>query len=125
MEVEVVNQVVRILEVDTDDGIDVIEVPGPSEIIEVGVQGPPGAQGPAGPQGPTGPPGTSGTTFTHVHDQATPTAMWTITHNLNGFPNVTAVDSAGTVVEGDVTWTSPNQLTVAFSSAFSGKAYLS
>ena len=73
-----------------------------------------------GPQGAAG-----GSAFAYTHDQLTPSALWTITHNLAGFPNVTVVDSAGTQVEGDVDYTDSNVLTIAFSAAFGGKAYLS
>jgi hypothetical protein len=40
-------------------------------------------------------------------------------------PNVTTVDSAGTAIEGTVTYNSLNALTVTFGIATSGKAYLS
>lgn len=60
----------------------------------------------------------------YIHTQSTPAATWTITHNLNKFPSVTVVDSANTEVIGDVQYTNNTTLTVAFSSAFSGKAYL-
>ncbi len=57
--------------------------------------------------------------------QSTPQAQWQITHNLGGYPNVTVVDSAGSVVVGDVTYTSITDLTVDFSAGFAGEAYLS
>lgn len=60
----------------------------------------------------------------YIHDQSIPATNWTITHNLNKFPSVTIVDSANTEVVGDVQYTNNNTLTVTFSSAFSGKAYL-
>jgi hypothetical protein len=50
---------------------------------------------------------------------------WTITHDLNFYPNVTVVDSAGTIVEGEITYTNRNSLSLTFQSAFSGNAYLS
>jgi hypothetical protein len=49
---------------------------------------------------------------------------WVITHTLGGKPSVTIVDSADTHVFGDVTYNSTTQITVNFSAAFSGKAYL-
>lgn len=61
----------------------------------------------------------------YVHNQATPAATWVIVHNLNAFPNVTVEDSAGTTVEGEVVFDNANQLTLTFSGAFSGVAYLS
>lgn len=70
-----------------------------------------------------GPKGDSGGSYTHV--QNTSSNVWTIGHNLGYYPSVSALDSAGTQVEGDVTWTSVNLLTITFSSAFGGVAYLS
>ena len=61
----------------------------------------------------------------YVHNQTTPATVWTINHNLGWYPNVFARDSAGTNVEGDVTQVSTNTMTIAFSGAFSGVAYLS
>jgi hypothetical protein len=76
-----------------------------------------------GPQGPTGPKGDSGGFFTYT--QASPSANWSIQHDLGYNPHVVVVDSAGTQVEGSVTWIDLNSLTVQFSAAFSGVAYLS
>lgn len=59
------------------------------------------------------------------HVQQTPSATWTIVHNLNFYPNITVQDSAGTILEGEITYTNTKQLTVHFTSAFSGNAYLS
>ncbi len=92
-----------------------------------GPQGPAGATGPAGPTGPTGPQGPPGTTpviaFTHTQNAVSST--WTINHNLGFYPNVITMDSAGTVIEGNVAFNSTNQITVTFSVALSGTAYLS
>lgn len=74
--------------------------------------------------GPSGPSGASASTYTHT--QSSPQASWTITHNLGYNPGgVSVVDSAGSKCYGDVTFVSENQLVVNFSSAFSGKAYIS
>jgi hypothetical protein len=59
----------------------------------------------------------------YVHTQTSPSITWAITHNLNKYPSVTIVDSAGTVVEGDVAYSNTNSVVVTFSSTFSGKAY--
>jgi hypothetical protein len=53
-----------------------------------------------------------------------PAAVWTIVHNLNKYPNVAVVDSAGNWVIGDVAYVSGSILTVRFSAAFAGTAYL-
>ena len=59
------------------------------------------------------------------HTQGVSSNTWVINHNLGFKPNVTVVDSAGTIYEGEITYTNTNSLTVSFSAAFSGKAYLS
>ena len=57
--------------------------------------------------------------------QLLPSDTWVIKHNLNFHPNVTVVDSAGTIVEGEIHYSDMNHLTLTFASAFSGNAYLS
>jgi hypothetical protein len=59
------------------------------------------------------------------HTQNTSSNTWTITHNLGFYPNVTVADSGGSLVEGEITYSSVNALTIRFTSAFSGQAYLS
>lgn len=59
------------------------------------------------------------------HQQGVSSNTWTIRHNLNFYPNVTVVNSAGTIVEGEITYTNKNSLVLNFQSAFSGNAYLS
>ena len=59
-----------------------------------------------------------------VFTQSTPSATWTIQHDLNKFCSVTIVDSAKQVVIGDITYTDLNELTITFTAAFSGQAYL-
>ena len=59
------------------------------------------------------------------HQQGISSNTWVIRHNLNFYPNVTVVDSAGTIVEGEITYTNRNSLVLTFQSAFSGNAYLS
>lgn len=61
----------------------------------------------------------------YTHDQGSPSATWTVTHNLGYRPNVAVVDSAGTVVEGLVTYVDSDTLTVEFEYPFGGKAYCS
>jgi len=60
----------------------------------------------------------------YVFSQDIPSALWTITHNLNKKPSVTVVSSADTVMYGDITYINTNKLTITFSAPFSGKAYL-
>lgn len=62
--------------------------------------------------------------ITYVHDQALASATWNIHHNLGRFPSVTVVDSSGTVVYGNVQYIDTNNLTISFSVAFGGTAYI-
>lgn len=72
-----------------------------------------------GIQGPTGPTGTGDLTFSQSFSS---TSSVTVTHNLNKYPSVTVIDSAGDEVEGSVDYLSLNQLTITFSAPFSGTA---
>lgn len=58
------------------------------------------------------------------YDQVVPASTWVITHGLGKFPSVTVVDSSGDTVFGDVHFNDTNTVTVTFSGAFSGVAYL-
>lgn len=62
--------------------------------------------------------------LTYIHIQSSPSSEWTINHNLQKYPSVSIVDSAGSFVVGDVIYTDINSLRIIFSSGFSGKAYL-
>lgn len=66
----------------------------------------------------------AGLTRRKVHSQGAASSEWIISHTLGGRPSVTVVDSAGTVVMGEVTYTSDSQVTVNFTAPFSGFAYL-
>lgn len=87
-----------------------------------GATGPQGSAGPTGAQGPAGEPGRSHATY--VFQQQVASNSWVVTHNLDCFPPVSVVDSAGNEVIGDVDYISNNQLILRFTSAFSGVAYL-
>ena len=60
----------------------------------------------------------------YVHNQNVPSSTWEIVHNLGKAPSITVVDSAGTVVVGECTYSDTNKIVVSFSGAFAGKAYL-
>lgn len=60
----------------------------------------------------------------YVHDQSVPSTNWMIHHNLGKYPSVTIVDSAGTIVVGDISYLSISSLIAVFSNSFAGKAYL-
>lgn len=61
---------------------------------------------------------------TYVHTQDTASATWSIVHNLNKYPAIAIVDSAGSIVVGEVKYISSNEVQVYFNGAFSGKAYV-
>ncbi len=89
-----------------------------------GEEGNPGPIGPPGEMGPEGPPGDGSGPGTYIHNQMVSSAEWVVPHSLGSYPSVTIVDSAGSVVVGDVIYTSSEELRVLFNSAFSGQAYL-
>jgi len=103
-----------------------------------------------GPQGPAGTAGagvaTGGTTgqilvkgsstnfdtawtdnqkINYTHGQTSTSATWEVVHNLGFNPNVTVKDNYGNVIEGYITYNNNNTLTIEFSNALSGYAYLS
>ena len=98
--------------------VETVIMPAPLE-VELGMPGPPGPQGPQGSQGV---PGLSGANY--VHTQSVPDANWSIAHGLGRYPSVTVVDSAGTVVFGNVEYVSVNLVIVRFNGAFGGAAFL-
>jgi len=60
----------------------------------------------------------------YTHSQPVASSVWVINHNLVGKPSIAIVDSADTVVIGEVTYNSNSQVTVTFTAPFSGYAYL-
>lgn len=95
--------------------------PNPTSTTAVNVSGT--TVGPQGPKGDTGAQGVSGGNY--MHTQSSPSATWTIAHNMGYHPAVSVVDSAGSQVEGSTVWNDLNTVTITFSGAFSGVAYLS
>ena len=61
---------------------------------------------------------------TVVFDQGETSDTWVIVHNLNKYPSVTVVDSAGTQFIAQIEYNSRNQLTIHLNGATTGKAYL-
>lgn len=91
----------------------VIRQPDSTVIVSPGIPGP---QGPAGPGG-------GGAGYTHTQGPAS--ALWTITHNLGYRPAVTSYDTADDQIVGNVDHVSANVLTIGFTTAVSGVAYMS
>ena len=61
---------------------------------------------------------------TFTFNQINASTTWVINHNLSKFPSITVIDTAGTVVTGEYTYTDNNNVTLNFSAGFAGKAYL-
>ena len=72
-----------------------------------------------------GPAGKDGTGDKHYpHNQANPDTVWVIDHNLGKYPSVICFDSANDEIEGMISYPSLNRVTVTFSAATGGYAYL-
>lgn len=61
---------------------------------------------------------------TYVFEQAEAASTWNVVHNLNKYPSVTVVDSAGTTIDCTITYINSNELELKFNAAFKGTAYL-
>ena len=61
---------------------------------------------------------------TFIFTQAVAATVWNVSHNLVKFPSITVIDTANTVVNGEYTYIDNNNVTLKFSAAFAGKAYL-
>ena len=64
------------------------------------------------------------TSKTYTHEQGIASDTWEINHNLNKYPSVTLVDTAGTQFQGRVEYTDENNCIVYMNGATKGKAYL-
>ena len=61
---------------------------------------------------------------TFVYEQSSASTTWNIQHNLNKFPSVSIIDSAGSSVIGEINYESIDSLVLSFTAPFSGYAYL-
>ena len=73
--------------------------------------------------GPQGPAGSVDNVF-YTHYQMVPASTWIIDHNLNQHPVAVVLDSAGTNVEGNVSYINSNRMQITFSASFGGTAYI-
>ena len=64
-------------------------------------------------------------TISYTHTQNASLSVWTITHNLSFKPNVVITDYNGNILEGDIAYTSNDEVVVTLSSPHIGYAYLS
>jgi hypothetical protein len=60
----------------------------------------------------------------YVHDQQVASNTWVVVHNLNKYASINIVDTSNDIIMGEVRYNSLNQLTINFTAAISGKAYL-
>lgn len=63
--------------------------------------------------------------ISYEHAQGSASAEWVVEHNLGFYPSVTVFLSSGDTVEGLINHNNTNSLTLTFSVAISGTAYLS
>ena len=61
-------------------------------------------------------------TFTFT--QGAPATVWNVQHDLEKFPSVSVINNNDIIVNGQVEYIDNNNLTITFSAAFTGKAYL-
>lgn len=66
---------------------------------------------------------TGGGGDTYVHEQGEASNTWLIIHNMDKKPSVIIVDTADTVVEGNIQYVDNNRILATFNGAFKGKAY--
>lgn len=64
------------------------------------------------------------TSQTYIHEQGIASDTWEINHNLNKYPSVSLVDSAGVQFQGRVEYIDKNSCIVTMNGATKGKAYL-
>ena len=60
----------------------------------------------------------------YIHDQAQPSATWTVHHNLNKHVQVQVQDTAGTLIVGRITETDTDTVVIEFNAATSGVAII-
>ena len=65
--------------------------------------------------------GSSSTGYTHIQSEAA--SVWLVQHDLGKKPSITVVDSADSVVYGEIQYIDENRVLITFASAFKGKAY--
>ena len=61
---------------------------------------------------------------TYLHHQTVASDTWVIVHNLNKYPSVAVIDSAGNEVIGEINYDDKNQVTLKFVGGFKGVATL-
>jgi hypothetical protein len=62
--------------------------------------------------------------WSYSYEQQSNQFVWNINHNLGYNPSVDIIDNGGNSIEGDISYTDTNSLTITFTSLVSGFAYL-
>lgn len=75
-----------------------------------------------GPPGPPGPPGGGTGSGTYEHNQASPSALWTINHNLGFRPSITLLTTGGVEFEAEIGHVSENQAVATLTQPLAGMA---
>lgn len=60
----------------------------------------------------------------YLHDQQDVLSLWAINHNLHRYPSIIAMDLDGNEILGDISYIDTDNLTITFTPATAGKAYL-
>lgn len=60
----------------------------------------------------------------YTHTQSVASSSWTVQHNLGARPSVTVVNSSDEIIYPEVNYTNDNQVTLAFNTSLTGKAYI-
>ena len=60
----------------------------------------------------------------YTHTQNSASSSWSVKHDLGKKPSVMVVDSADTVLHGEIEYTDLNNIVIKLSAPTSGKAYL-
>ena len=61
---------------------------------------------------------------TFVFNQTIPSTVWNINHNLNRFPSIELVDTAGDLMMTNIDYIDANNIRATFSAATAGQAYV-
>lgn len=56
--------------------------------------------------------------------QGSPDDEWIVAHGLNRWPCVTVIDTAGSAIEGDITYLDDDTIQINFTAPFAGRAFL-
>ena len=62
--------------------------------------------------------------WSYTYEQQSNSTVWNITHNLGYQPSVDIIDYGNNSIEGDISYTNTNSLTITLSAPASGYAYL-